>query len=151
MSTFNSILVPTDFSAASRHALEIGIELASKFDARLTVAHFWEVPPYPYFGIVGEWDFVTPIGEAAEKQLANAFMQVQARLPHATSICRMGSPWQEILRVIEEVHVDLVVMGTHARRGLSHALLGSVAEKIVRTSPVPVLTVQACDGAGSSR
>jgi nucleotide-binding universal stress UspA family protein len=151
MSTFNSILVPTDFSAASRHALEIGIELASKFDARLTLAHFWEVPPYPYFGVMGEWDLVTPIGEAAEKQLASALAQAQQRLPRAISICRMGSPWQEILHVIDETQADLIVMGTHGRRGLSHALLGSVAEKVVRTSPVPVLTVQAGKGERSEQ
>jgi nucleotide-binding universal stress UspA family protein len=67
---------------------------------------------------------------------------VQQKLPQAKAILRSGVPWREILSAVEDVAADLVVMGTHGRRGVSHALLGSVAEKIVRLSPVPVLTVR---------
>ena len=59
-----------------------------------------------------------------------------------TALLECGAPWREILRVVEETKPDLVVMGTHGRRGLGHALIGSVAEKLVRMSPAPVLTVR---------
>lgn len=142
MAAFKNILVPIDFGDASDRARQVATEIADKFGARITLAHFWEVPAYPYLGsLYASWDFVTPVGQAAEQQIANTLAEVRTRIPQAESICRMGSPWQEILRAIDEVHADLVVMGTHGRRGIARALLGSVAEKLVRTSPVPVLTV----------
>lgn len=148
MAAFKNILVPTDFGDASERARQIATEIAAKFGARLTLAHFWEVPAYPYLGsLYASWDFVTPVGQAAEQQLSKTLAEVRLRISDATSICRMGSPWQEILRVIDEAHADLVVMGTHGRKGIARALLGSVAEKLVRTSPVPVLTVSTLEAA----
>lgn len=142
MSAFRSLLLPTDFGEPSAHAVELAIELALQSDAKLTLAHFWEVPGYPYLGaIYSSADFVTPIGQAAEAQLAAVLATVQQRVPRATSVCRMGSPWEQILHLVAELNADLVVMGTHGRRGVSHVLLGSVAERVVRHSPVPVLTV----------
>lgn len=142
MSTFKNILVPTDFGEAAERARRFATEIALRFDAKLTLAHFWEAPAYPHLGsLYASWDFVTPVGQAAEQELAQVLVELRRRIPCAAGICRMGSPWQEILHVIDEIDVDLVVMGTHGRRGIARMLLGSVAEKVVRTSPVPVLTV----------
>jgi universal stress protein A len=58
---------------------------------------------------------------------------------------RSGAPWQQTLEVAREIGADLIVMGTHGRSGLAHAFLGSVAEKVVRMSPIPVLTLRAED------
>lgn len=144
MATFRQLLVPIDFGAPSNRALELGIELAGQFEAELTIAHFWELPPYPYAGSAySSPDLITELGRGADEHLANAVLRAQQKLPRTKGVCRMGLPWQEILHLIEEARVDLVVMGTHGRRGISRALLGSVAERVVRSSPVPVLIVPA--------
>jgi nucleotide-binding universal stress UspA family protein len=140
---FNHILVPTDFGETSQHALDVAVELATAFNAELTLTHTWELPPYGYAGMAfSVVDLLTPVEQAAQEQLDQALVALRHRVPRATTVLRRGRPWEEILSVIELRHVDLVVMGTHGRRGLDHAFLGSVAEKIVRMSPVPVLTVR---------
>ena len=64
----------------------------------------------------------------------------------AVAVFTVGVPWSQIIEQIDELRPDLVVLGTHGRRGLRHAVLGSVAEKVVRLSPVPVLTVRGSKG-----
>jgi nucleotide-binding universal stress UspA family protein len=81
--------------------------------------------------------------QGARRALDEALSALRDRVPRLEGILRMGVPWEEILKAIAETHADLVVMGTHGRRGISHALIGSVAEKVVRASPVPVLSVHA--------
>ena len=142
MNTFLRILVPTDFSEASNRAMQVAVDLAQKLDAELVVAHFWGIPAYPYLAEgYPAADFTAAMARAADTQIAKALAQVQRSLPGARSVCRMGLPWEEIMKAIEEEKVDAIVMGTHARHGLNRLLLGSVAEKVVRSSPVPVLTV----------
>lgn len=144
MVEFKHILVPTDFGESSQRALEIAIDLSNKYHARLTLLHTYEVPVYSYEGMTSSpVDLLTPVREAAERQVDIALADVKKRTPDAQGILRYGVPWQEILRIVENQGVDLVVMGTHGRRGITHALLGSVAEKTLRMSPVPVLTVRA--------
>ncbi len=139
--TFKRILVATDFSESAERAIDIAVELAHKFDAGLTLVHSWEIPyaygDAPYL----TEDFVTTIQNAAAAQLDSALVGLKQRVPSATSVLRCGFPGQEILSAAEQTHADLLVLGTHGRRGLSHALLGSVAEKVVRMAQVPVLTV----------
>lgn len=143
MVQFKHILVPTDFGESSQRALEVGIGLADRFHGSLTLLHTYEVPVYTYDAMTSSpVDLLTPIREAAEQQFKAALADIQKRMPSAKGILCYGVPWQEILRTIEDQGVDLVVMGTHGRRGITHALLGSVAEKIVRLSPVPVLTLR---------
>lgn len=138
---YKHILVPVDFSESSRHALELGIELATTFKASLTLIHVWEIPTYPYMELVPtNIDYLTPVENAAKAKLAETVAEIEARLPGVKSLLKVGNPWEQILTAIAGHGIDLVVMGTHGRRGLSHVLLGSVAEKIVRLSPVPVLT-----------
>jgi nucleotide-binding universal stress UspA family protein len=141
---FRKILVPVDFEEPSKHALEMGVDLAKQYGASLTIVHTWEVPAYAYSGMeVSPMDLFTPIQKAARDELNALLSEVKLELPKATGVLKQGSPWREILSMIEDTKPDLVVMGTHGRRGLARVLLGSVAEKIVRTSPVPVLTVSA--------
>ena len=142
MQLFNHILVPTDFSSSSARAVETAVALATTFSSRLTLLHVWEIPVYPYMEFVLESpDLVANVEGAATKQLAGALAAVQKSVPSAQSLLLSGVPWQRILDSIEAERPDLVVMGTHGRHGVSHALLGSVAEKIVRLSPVPVMTI----------
>jgi nucleotide-binding universal stress UspA family protein len=141
MLAFRNILVPTDFSASSSHAVDVAVDLARTFGAGLTLLHVYEIPSYMY---MGAWiDIVTPIEQAAQAQLDAALASVRKLLPAARTELRCGVPWTQVLEVARESGADLVVMGTHGRTGVSHALLGSVAERIVRSADVPVLTVRA--------
>jgi nucleotide-binding universal stress UspA family protein len=142
MKPIQHILVATDFGESSKAAVETGVFMAKKLGAILTLFHAYEIPIYGMDGVYpAAVDFLTPIREDAEKTLATTLAEVRKSMPDARSVLCFGSPWQGILNTVEELHVDLVVMGTHGRRGVAHALLGSVAEKTVRLSPVPVLTV----------
>ncbi|MDF3071283.1 MAG: UspA domain protein [Polyangiaceae bacterium] len=143
MKDFTHLLVPTDFGSASGEAVELAIALASSLGAKLTLLHTWEIPAYPYMDYVASTgDLTTEIENAAAKALADALAVVKTQIPDAAAVLRVGAPWQQVIDSVGELGVDLVVMGTHGRRGLSHHLLGSVAEKVVRLCPVPVLTVR---------
>lgn len=141
-SVFKNILVPTDFGESSARALTIAVDLATRYGSSLTLLHTYEVPVYAYPGVVGvPADLATPLREAAQSQLDRNLAELQKRVPNAASILCFGVPWREIAATAERIHADLIVMGTHGRQGFNRMLLGSVAEKLVRTSPVPVLTV----------
>lgn len=141
MSHFQHILVPTDFGAASEEALELALTLSQRFDSRVTLIHAVLMPPY-YYSAYAE-GLAYPLDEMetrAKKALEEATTKAKERCPRVTSKLVLGQPWESILSAIQELGIDLVVMGTHGRQGLSRVVLGSVAEKVVRHSPVPVLT-----------
>jgi nucleotide-binding universal stress UspA family protein len=139
---FEHLLVATDFSESARGALDLAVEMSRKFEADLTLVHCWEAPSYSYGGgLYVPVDLVTPIERSAHRCLEEALTELKKRAPTAKSVLRSGSAWQEILVVAREIHADLIVVGTHGRRGLDRVLLGSVAEKVVRMAHVPVLTV----------
>jgi len=143
MVSFKKILVPVDFGESSKQALEVAIDLAKQYGAELTLLHTWEIPVYGYGAMeFSAMDMLTPIQEAATQQLDTLVAEVRKRLPEAKGLLARGVPWREVLTIIEQNKPDLVVMGTHGRRGVGRAILGSVAEKIVRMSPAPVLTVR---------
>jgi nucleotide-binding universal stress UspA family protein len=137
------ILVPTDFATASANALELGVQLARAFGAKLTLLHVWELPIYPYMDFMLNSAVITEVEDAATKGLARALEELQKTMPTAHSKLKTGLPWQGILDATEELGADLIVMGTHGRHGLSRLTLGSVAEKVVRLAKIPVLTVHA--------
>jgi nucleotide-binding universal stress UspA family protein len=144
MIQFNHILVPIDFGEPSRHAVQVGVELARQYGASLTLLHAWEMPVYAYAGMdLSPIDLLAPIESAAREQLDAVLADVKKEIPKATAMLKQGSAWREIIATIEQTHPDLVVIGTHGRRGVERAVLGSVAEKIVRLSPAPVLIVRA--------
>ncbi|HKY38527.1 MAG TPA: universal stress protein [Polyangiaceae bacterium] len=143
MRPFRHILVPTDFGPASSAAIDLAIGLAQAFEAQLTLLHVWEIPDYPYLEFMRNSPEIARVEDAAVTGLAEGLRQAQTRLPTAKSVLRRGVPWQTIISTALELECDLIVMGTHGLRGLSRALLGSVTEKVVRVSPVPVLTVHA--------
>jgi nucleotide-binding universal stress UspA family protein len=143
MQTFKHILVATDFSSSSERALDLGIQLAASFDAKLTLLHVWEIPVYPYMEFVlSSAELVATVERAAEQSLASVLREAHKRLPSARSMLKMGTAWEQILAAAKDEGADLIVMGTHGRRGLSHAVMGSVAEKVVRLASVPVLTAR---------
>jgi len=139
---FTHILVATDFGDCSTRALDAALEIAQKFDARVTLVHVWEMPTYsfeisPYMPN----ELWLPIEQAAQSQLTTWCETLKARWPKSDAVLRTGTPWHEVLTAAEGTHADLIVVGTHGRTGLSRVLLGSVAERVVRLAKVPVLTV----------
>ncbi len=143
MQTFKHILVPTDFAKASAEAVKLAVSMAKAFDAKLTLLHVWELPIYPYMDFMLNSSVIGEVEDAAVKGLEAALPNLKKSLPTAESKLKNGLPHQGILDAVAELGADLVIMGTHGRHGLSRITLGSVAEKVVRLSPVPVLTVHA--------
>ncbi len=140
---FKRIFVPTDFSACAEEALAVAIELAKKFESHLTLVHACEPPTYAYMGMVTTpLDLVTPVQDAAREALRQAAEALKGKYANSEALLLFGVASVELVAAIEKNHADLVVMGTHGRTGLTHVLLGSIAERLVRTSPVPVLTVR---------
>jgi nucleotide-binding universal stress UspA family protein len=139
------ILVPIDFTETSDHALDYAVELAAKLGARVTVMHAYELPIYgfPDGALVATVDVATRISQAAQAALAAAVESRSTRGVPLKAVLRDGPPWEEINTVANELDVDLIVLGTHGRRGLRRAILGSVAENVIRTTTKPVLTIHA--------
>jgi nucleotide-binding universal stress UspA family protein len=140
-SKFTHILVPTDFGEPAEHALDLAIELARTFDAKLSVLHVYQVLlPMPYGdGLASPFE---QIAARARGALDEHAAKTKARYPEAEAVFRSGTIWQEVASTANDLGVDLIVMGTHGRHGLSRAMLGSVAERVVRLAQVPVLTVR---------
>ena len=141
MLSIKHILVPTDFSDPSERALAMAIELARAFDAQLSLLHVWSVPNTGYAEALS-WP-IDAMGAAARRALDDALASTTKLYAKTDAVLREGSESKMVLEVVDALGIDLVVMGTHGRRGLSRLVLGSVAEKVVRLCPVPVLTVAA--------
>ena len=87
-------------------------------------------------------DLLTPLQDAANQMMKKLLEAVKRRTPAATGLLRTGVAWEQILTAAKQSDADLIVPGTHGRTGFRHALLGSVAERVVRLSPVPVISVR---------
>lgn len=139
MFTLKRLLVPVDFSSAADRALDMAIDVAKKFDADLIVAHVYTLPTALYGGTL-LWP-TEDYRRAAADELEKVVSDARARYPKVGSMLVEGAPHEKILEIAKARGVDLIVMGTQGRRGLAHALLGSVTERVLRSAPVPVLTV----------
>lgn len=138
-----SIIAPTDFSEPSTHALQIAVDLAKLTGAEIHLVHAYQVPIYamPDGAVLARPEYLQEITDEVARQLDHATSKHNGSGVKMRSHVVMGTPFQEINRVAKEVGAGLIVMGTHGRSGLTHFLLGSVTERVVRTSTVPVLTV----------
>lgn len=133
------ILVPTDFSPNSEVALSLATSLARDSGGEIVVAH---VETIPLSATGGEYLYAIP--EPPTEELMEKLQHVTPPDSHVPVERRLlaGDPADAIVRIAEAEHIDLIVMGTHGRRGLSRLLMGSVAESVVRAAPCPVLTVK---------
>ncbi len=139
---FKRILVPTDFGEPAQHALDTAIELSAALEASIVLLHVYPV----VLPVLYDEEFAWPLDQiekAARKSLDARLAAAKARYPSCEGILKPGTAAIEIVSVANQCKADLIVMGTHGRRGVSRLMLGSVAERVVRTSPVPVLTVSA--------
>jgi universal stress protein A len=144
---FSRILVPLDFSATSDAALTYAKELAATFHARLFLLHIVEDP-----SAAGAWTpevYVAASAELRETLLHDAQERLESALTaaererfKASLDVWVGTAADGIGAFARKKTIDLIVMGTHGRRGLAHMFLGSVAERVVRTAPCPVLTIR---------
>jgi len=139
------ILLPTDFSNYSAAATKYACELATKFDAALHLLHTLEThfDSMPVFAMgITLPSYIDESRSAAEKSLAGILDPEWSKGRTVMQAVIQGSPKVEIVRYARREEIDLIVLATHGRTGLSHVLMGSVAESVVRTAPCPVLTVR---------
>jgi len=143
---FYRIVVPTDFSDCAEEAWRLAQRLAAASDAELVLVHVLVEAPLFNEGSF-TMDRVHNVFEAARKwgqESLDAWMnQAQAKGLKARVALRTGVPYREIVDLVTDERADLVVIGTHGRGGIDRALLGSVADRVVRLAPCPVLTVRA--------
>lgn len=160
MSRLARILVPIDFSSSSENALRQALALARAFDAEIDTLHVWEPSPYvsptSLVWLRGEqrsfWDHMKrELEEELEKTVTRVLDEEETDAVLVNSRVVSGYTSESILSAIADEGYDLVVMGTHGRTGLSHVLLGSVAERIVRVAPCPVMTIKTPKSDESSR
>lgn len=143
MSLPKTILVPTDFGEGSEVAISYASELARALDAELILLHAFEIPMvgFPDGTLVATAELAARVLQGAQAGLDDAVRSHQALGVPIRGIVKQGETWRTIIDTAAEIGAGMIVMGTHGRRGLPRALLGSVAEKVVRTSSCPVLTV----------
>ncbi len=145
MIAFKKILAPLDFSECSYEALNYAASLASKYGAELCLLHVLEVPLYASAGVTpSTLREVQKMSAEVEKDASKALDEAANRIKdvQVSKLLWRGDPHMEIIRAAKELSCDLIVMGTHGRTGLPHILLGSVAERVVRTAPCPVFSVK---------
>jgi nucleotide-binding universal stress UspA family protein len=136
-----TILVPIDFSSGSRGALRYATFLARRFQAKVIIFHAIETLSYGMTESLQWADLYANIKTIVDPLLDNAIQDLRDSGVAATGASSQGVAYDEIVKRAEEEGADLIVMGTHGRRGLRHLLMGSVAERVVRMAPCPVLTI----------
>lgn len=148
MVKLKKILCPSDFSENAQYALQYAIHLMSKDDeATLYMIHVVDNRVFDYNGPIYEQEpYITKIAldqstreQLEKKLLAEIPEEIQNRVE---TIISFGIPFLEIIKSARDKNVDLIVIGTHGRTGIAHMLIGSVAEKVVRKAPCPVLSVK---------
>ena len=146
MKPFKRILVPIDYSPHSSEAIQVAMDLARRYEASIQLVHVYQPVD---FGLPEGFMSYAPIQEtelisALTKKLEDEQKTAQNIAPSilVTSKLLHGVVASQIVKLAREDRCDLIVMGTHGRTGISHVVMGSVAEKVLRTSPCPVLSVR---------
>ena len=139
------ILFATDFSEGSSSALPYAVDIAKRYGAKLYFVHViydvaktsgWYVPH------VSMDELYNDMEKNAKAQLEKSFTEEMRGFKDVEHVVLKGTPYEELARFAEENKVDLIVIGTHGRKGLDRMLFGSTAEQVVRHAPCPVLTVR---------
>lgn len=147
MRIFRRIVHATDFSAASRPAFARALDIARTSRAQLLIVHVLPVLPLipdAYVAATTYDQLLRTQRESAQRQLHRLVRKAKARGARASAILiAVGVPAERIVRLAKAKRADVIVMGTHGRTGLTRALLGSVATRVIATAGCPVLTVHA--------
>ena len=141
--TAQRFLVPVDFSEDANQAVEYAIALASKLGARVTLLHVIQLLPLGSgdMGVTVPYAYIQDLEADVTSRMQAYLERVTAGLEGEIAVVH-GVPFQEILETAKTQQIDLIIMGTQGRTGLQHVLMGSVAEKVVRLAPCPVLVVR---------
>ena len=141
------ILCPVDFSGGSDKAVAKAEELAKALDAEIELVHAYQLPmlALPDAPVTVSPAFIAEVTSSAERALSQVCEAVRARGLRATTKLLQGYPAEVIVERAREINADLIVLGTHGRGGVQRFLLGSTAERVVRTATVPVLTVHVAE------
>jgi len=150
MIALKKILFPTDFSEPSDYALNYALSLAMEYGATLVLLHVIEEFHYSTYyedlNAPSERIYAEVLKEAEERMGQVVSAEEREKLKAASGeveqVIRKGEPFSEVIQAAREEEIDLIVMGTHGKTGLSHALMGSTAERVVRLAPCPVLTIR---------
>ncbi|HEX4824387.1 MAG TPA: universal stress protein [Candidatus Polarisedimenticolaceae bacterium] len=152
MLPFHRILVTTDFSDTSLTAIPAAVELASHFDAEIVLVHIlpvdaptpWDIPPYADFGLASSPlpEYERQVRDEVERRLAQVAAQNAPNGVKLRAVVGRGDPAAEVGRIAQTEKIDLIVLATHGWTGWRHLVFGSVAEKILREAPCPVLSVR---------
>ncbi len=144
MSAIRHILVATNFSSISNQALAQAVDLAEQVGATITLVHAHESITDSFANEARANGAALPAGTPAalDEAFAGDIARFEKRKVAFKTVVRRGQAWEEITAVAESERADLVVVGTHARTGLARALFGSVAERLIRNAPCPVLVVR---------
>ena len=144
MIAIKKLLAPTDLGEYSQFALKYAAAFAEAFSAKVYVLHVHE--PYPqgavFEGMVYDSELAAKAEAKARGDLDAVVAQLTAQKIQAEAVFATGRPYIQIVRQAQKLEADLIVLATHGRRGVSHVVFGSNAEKVVRLSPCPVLTVK---------
>lgn len=155
MIRINNILVPTDFSEPADAAIQYAKSLALEFGSRVHLLHVVPEPvAYPWGTELSTFSLANILSESeagAQERLENLAPSLGLPADRLVVHAGVGRPVDKILDYIGAERIDLVVMGTHGRGAVGHLLIGSVAERIVRRSPVPVLTMHSAQAAAAQR
>lgn len=140
-----NILVPTDLSEGAEEALDYACELAAQFGATIHLLNVISIPALgvPELGVAMASSVIDSLIEDNKRALDALAQRKCAKATMGQQFLRTGDARDVILNTAKELGVDLIIMGTHGRRGVARALLGSVTETVVRSAPCPVLTVRA--------
>jgi nucleotide-binding universal stress UspA family protein len=145
MKPFDKILTAIDFSPNSEQAFEYALTLAKQFQAELTIMHVINEPVDLrgfYVPHISFEQLEKEIEEGAEKMMEKFCQTRMGDFPNYKTAIVSGIPYEEIIRKADENGSSLIVLGTHGRTGLDHIIFGSTAERVVRSSSCPVLTIR---------
>jgi nucleotide-binding universal stress UspA family protein len=151
MIKLKNILVPTDFSEYSKYALNYAIAFAQNFKARIILTYItpeWEMDSDPIrlasaYLQPGQLQELLRRRESEDRRQLEEFIPPELKKGmEVETVHKVGTPFLEIIRTAKEREVDLIVIGTHGRSGLSHMFFGSVAEQVVRNASCPVLSIR---------
>lgn len=144
---YDDILVPTDGSEGTNKAVEHALDIAKKYDATAHVVYVVNTSAYSTLPADSNWESITAALEDEGKQATGEIVdEMQNAGVNAVPSVEEGIPHKTILEYADDNDIDLIIMGTHGKSGLDRLLLGSVTEKVVRASKVPVMTVRMVDG-----
>ncbi len=144
---FKKILLCTDFSEDSHWAFTYALDLAKIHKSKLLILHVTPEPVHPeqlsiYLPPEKLEELRASQKKEIDQQLETHYLKKMDRFKNYQVILKEGEPFMEIIQVAKKEPADLIVMGTHGRTGLDHILFGSTAEKVVRKSPCPVMTIR---------